>query len=210
MQALTSLLELDTSKAYLINSEWRNDMLDVILPFFSETIILVICLLVFLFFYWKNLKQNGKSLSSFYIFFFLLVISLGINNIISDIIKDIADRPRPYQALPNIYYHVWDVWYSLGEWKITLDNLNPQGGSSFLSSHASNSMTVAMVFYLYFRKSSKLIWLIFLLPFIVSWSRIYLGKHYPLDVTAGCILGAIVTYCMYKLFNKYIIPKYSK
>jgi len=35
------------------------------------------------------------------------------------------------------------------------------------------------------------------LPVVVGWSRVYLGKHYPLDVVAGWALGAVVGWLLW-------------
>jgi undecaprenyl-diphosphatase len=36
---------------------------------------------------------------------------------------------------------------------------------------------------------------------IVSYSRIYLGVHYPGDVLCGAILGALLGYGVYRLYG---------
>jgi undecaprenyl-diphosphatase len=37
----------------------------------------------------------------------------------------------------------------------------------------------------------------------VSYSRIYLGVHYPGDVAGGAILGAFIGWSVYKMFSLY-------
>jgi len=41
-------------------------------------------------------------------------------------------------------------------------------------------------------KEPKWKWVFFALAILISFSRIYLGKHYPLDVIAGGVLGWII------------------
>lgn len=76
------------------------------------------------------------------------------------------------------------------------------GKFGFFSSHASNTFGLAMfLFLLFFRQNKK--WRLMLTwALIVSFSRIYLGKHYPFDILAGAIFGSIVGYLTYKITTK--------
>ena len=60
----------------------------------------------------------------------------------------------------------------------------------FVSSHASNTFCAATILAVFLGK--KWILPMYLLASIVSFSRVYLGKHYPLDVLGGAILGMVV------------------
>lgn len=80
------------------------------------------------------------------------------------------------------------------------------GGSyGFISSHASNVFALA-VFFGSLMKSNKF-WLYFLLIWaaIVSYSRIYLGVHYPFDIICGGLFGAFMAILIFtglKFFDK--------
>jgi undecaprenyl-diphosphatase len=69
----------------------------------------------------------------------------------------------------------------------------------FVSSHATNSFNVAFLSLLFIRKRWFTI-LIVLWALTVSYSRIYLGVHYPGDVICGSMLGALIGWGMYKLY----------
>jgi len=72
----------------------------------------------------------------------------------------------------------------------------------FVSGHAANSTAIITFMLLYikriniFTKYGLIFWVL-----LVSYSRIYLGKHYPLDVVFGMVLGILMAYTIFKLFS---------
>jgi len=81
---------------------------------------------------------------------------------------------------------------------------------SFFSAHASNPMAVTTFLYLIFKKQFKFFGLLFLWPLIFAYSRIYLGLHYPLDILAGYLFGAITGCLMYKGYQLAIQKNFPK
>ncbi len=64
------------------------------------------------------------------------------------------------------------------------------GGSyGFASSHAANTFGLATFFFLIERSKFSIIMLFW--AFMVSYSRVYLGVHYPLDIIVGGFVGAV-------------------
>lgn len=112
------------------------------------------------------------------------IVTVVISDQLSGLIKDLVHRFRPSHE-PTL---------------TGLVNMpNGQGGLyGFLSSHATNSFALAMLIGLLAK--SKRIWVAFLLwAFLTSYSRIYVGVHYPFDVIAGAILGSLIGWGMYVL-----------
>jgi undecaprenyl-diphosphatase len=70
----------------------------------------------------------------------------------------------------------------------------------FVSSHAANSFNVALFSLMFIRRRwytiSILIW-----AAVIGYSRIYLGVHYPGDVICGAMLGALIGWGVYKLYE---------
>lgn len=71
----------------------------------------------------------------------------------------------------------------------------------FPSSHAANTMTVALIFCLLFRRqtTSKSPWLLLLWVAANCWSRMYLGVHYPLDILMGLAMGVGLAFPAYRV-----------
>lgn len=73
----------------------------------------------------------------------------------------------------------------------------------FVSSHATNATSVAVFVFLHLKRFSKRWGLIFIWVAIVSYSRVYLGVHYPGDITSGALLGMVIGGFVYWLSMKF-------
>jgi undecaprenyl-diphosphatase len=69
----------------------------------------------------------------------------------------------------------------------------------FVSSHAANAFGIATFLWLILRKQITWIWIMFPWAIIFSYTRIYLGVHYPFDILGGGVLGALIGLLVYKL-----------
>jgi undecaprenyl-diphosphatase len=117
------------------------------------------------------------------ILFFMAIVIL-FSDQFSVLLKENIQRLRPvYQ--PEIEHLVHNV-------------LRKGGLYGFVSSHAANSFAIFAFTTRIFR--NKTYW--FLLLFwavIFSYSRIYSGVHYPLDILGGALLGWGIGVLLYKL-----------
>lgn len=86
--------------------------------------------------------------------------------------------------------------------------LNSCGGLwGFPSNHASNHMAIALSIVLAGIFRSRLInaaWIAW--AFVVAFSQVYVGVHFPADVVAGCLFGAVVAILNYK----FILPNLKR
>lgn len=97
----------------------------------------------------------------------------------SVLIKDTVCRLRPCHALEDV----------------RMFRTHCGGQYGFVSSHAANAFAVALFFVLRYWKRMKKQWPLLLLivwALATSYSRAYLGKHYPGDLVCGAILGCII------------------
>ncbi len=93
------------------------------------------------------------------------------------VLKPLVHRPRPFAVL------------GMG----VLTGPVPQG-SSFPSGHATAAFAGAVAWIRTLAQGwrSRLVPLLY--AALVGWSRIYLGAHWPSDVLAGALLGALLGY----------------
>lgn len=78
------------------------------------------------------------------------------------------------------------------------------GRFGFVSSHAANTMSLALLFSLIWRKkwvtSLMMIWVT-----LNCYSRMYLGVHYPGDILGGLLLGTLIALSIYCLISKCVL-----
>ena len=83
---------------------------------------------------------------------------------------------------------------------VHLVNNHCGGRYGFISSHAANTFAVAgftaAIIRNRFYTAGITLWAV-----LVSYSRIYLGVHYPGDILGGAILGLVVGYLVYVIFK---------
>lgn len=132
------------------------------------------------------IKNNKIQDTMLVIVMIALVITLA-DQIASGICKPYFSRFRPTQD-PDIMYMV--------------DIVNGYRGGrfGFISSHAANTFGLTVFLSLLIKRKSLTFMLIFWAA-LNSYSRIYLGVHYPGDILFGMLEGCIIGYSMYLLYH---------
>ncbi|MCH5277786.1 MAG: phosphatase PAP2 family protein [Desulfovibrionaceae bacterium] len=179
-------LSLDIALFRVLNGRVRSATLDAVLPLFSDAWIFYACGAVFVLGYaWYCRRRYGEALARVCVLVLLLGLSAGVADVSCNLIKDQVGRHRPFQTEAGTHFFTSDR-----QWTV-IDKPSYRYGStggSFPSSHAATSMAATMVLALLFRRSRP--W-IFALPLLVAWSRLYVGKHFPVDVVAGWGVGVV-------------------
>ena len=108
------------------------------------------------------------------------------------------------------YFHARPFALNLGQ---TLIQHNAD--SSFPSDHTTFILAIALMF-LYFKTTRQTgLWLS-LLGLLAGLSRIYVGVHFPLDITASLVVAAVTSYIIFlfkttlQKLNQFIISLYFK
>lgn len=140
----------------------------------------------YLFLLFLIIKTYQKD-SVWYIIGLLLVITLA-DQLTSGVMKPFFERLRPCHD---------------PRWESVISNYSGCGGRyGFASSHAANTFGLAAYLWKVGKEQIKAFRWLFLWAAIVSYTRVYLGVHYPLDIVAGALIGMIIAWLVYWLTGK--------
>ncbi|WP_423126304.1 phosphatase PAP2 family protein [Gaoshiqia sp. Z1-71] len=171
------ITDLDQSLFFFLNGK-HSPFWDIVMTLFTRTEYWLILYVPLIWFIIK--KYRAKAL----VILILLALAIVITDQFSVLVKDTVKRFRPTHD-PAIQHLVHNV-------------LKKGGLYGFFSSHASNTFGVAAFTSLLFR-NSRYSFLIYSWALLVSYTRIYVGVHYPLDILTGMLFGILTGYFMYKL-----------
>lgn len=117
------------------------------------------------------------------IFAFILVLAVVFSDqLTSGLMKPFFERPRPCKILEGFRL---------------LDHCGSLYG--FPSSHAANSMVVTTLLAMYWRR-----WALVGIAVVIGYSRIYVGVHFPGDVIAGWLTGALIAWLLMMLYKRHL------
>ena len=145
--------------------------------------------------YW-TVKQYGKR--CWWIFLAVGIVVLCSDQLSAHVCKPLFHRLRPcYNAdLQDLIY---------------LPKGMAGGRYGFVSSHAANTFAVAAFLTPALRKNRNWMGIVlYLWAFISSYSRIYLGFHYPADILCGSLLGILIGLILWKVFQLVVVKKVWK
>lgn len=177
MGFLQNILEADKNLFLSLNA-LHSDFWDTIMLMVTrkETWIPLYAILIFYIF--RNYR--GKALPVL----FFLALTILLSDQLSGLMKDTFQRFRPVHD-PEIGPLVHNV-------------LRKGSLYGFVSSHAANSFAIfVFTSRLFKNKGYTLLILFWALWF--SYSRIYSGVHYPLDILGGAVLGGLIGYLCYTM-----------
>lgn len=157
----------------MINQDWRTPALDVLMPLVSSPTVLWTIALAALTFCVLQKKIPVRIL-------FGMALALAISDASCSLVKNSVGRVRPYQSIAGTVYLDEGQWVA----RPTTQPQTKQHGSSYPSAHAANAAAATMI--AFGAIGRKRIWVI---PLLIGYSRLYLGKHFPTDVLSGWALG---------------------
>ncbi len=179
---LSSLNHIDTQLFLFLNG-FHNSFFDVVFQFITERyswipLYIILSALVFVKFKWRG----------FILAPFIALVIISADQISVNLFKEVFLRLRPCHN-PEI--------------KDLVHTVNGCGGQyGFVSSHAANTFALAVFVGLIFKKHfSYLLHIMLVWAAVVSYSRIYVGVHYPADIICGALLGVFIALVFWKLLQ---------
>ncbi len=189
MNNLISILKkIDERLFFSINGK-HSELSDNLATLASNKLSWVPLYLVLLIFLYKKFKNKIYAILP------LVALLILTSDQLSRLIKNLVQRYRPCHNIELKNF-------------VHLVNNDCGGIYGFVSSHASNSMALSFFIIMLFGKKNKaIIVTMFIYCSLVSLSRIMLGRHYPLDIAGGWLVGIVSSIFVYFLFNNLVIKK---
>ena len=182
---METLLNFDEAVFKLING-WDLGFIDTVLVISRNKytwIPLYAALIIYMIIKWK--KKAWLP-----IMFSVITVACS-DGISSHLLKKSIERPRPCHVLEQV-----DLRVKCGS------------GYSFTSSHAASHMALA-VFWIHlfsFWRSHR--WWFLPWALVIGFAQIFVGVHYPGDILAGFLLGALVGWGVFRLYKLAFQKKY--
>ena len=169
-----------------IHQYFSNPLFDIFMPIITnkKNWTLPIIVLIFLLGFFSG--SRGKIALT------VLIISLSFTDAIcAQILKPFFERIRPSHL-------------NLEE----VNLLTSKGGKwSMPSNHAANMFSLAIVLSYFYKKYKPLL---FLLAILISFSRVYVGVHFPGDVIVGGFIGVFISSIFLILWGKIKLNEIKK
>ena len=185
---IDKIIELDKELfTYLNKNESATDFFWIFITDRKVMFIMLLSLIIYLLY--KYEKNNFK------LTLFLIIITFTSTDLIHNhFFKEVFQRPRPCYD-PQISETCRLLVKHCGEY-------------GFVSGHAANFFGIMSIIFFRLPNIKTLIKFIFFIwGLLICYSRIHVGKHYPLDVFFGAILGSIIAYMVYKFVFLFLSKK---
>lgn len=181
---LDSILQLDNRLFMLLNSDLTNGFFDWFMPFITDAKTWVP--LIFMVWLYAIIKGNKRVR--------IIALAAVITTSLADpfcarILKKNIKRSRPCAVEETETFSARML-------------TSRRGSRSFPSNHAAN--TAAFASSITFAAGIKFGWPLVLASFLVGYSRVYCGVHYPFDVLTGWLIGTVFGWFMIRVIvNRY-------
>jgi undecaprenyl-diphosphatase len=189
MSAFDTLVEFDHQLFFYINGAHRQ-WLDTIMPILSNRLTWIPLYALMLY---KVFNKFGKAA---WLVVCCTVLMIFFSDQTANVFKELVQRYRPtHHPIYGQFVH------TVGDYR---------GGTyGFFSSHAANAFALMMFILLLLKPAGKYFAAACIgYACLTSYSRIYLGVHYPSDILAGAFCGLFLGFLFYN-FTLVILNKWN-
>ncbi len=177
-------IKTDDNIFKFFNANIKNKFFDFIISCFSYfdskgINLALILMIIFVLFILRKEKKN-EFLKYVIVITVIMLLASGLNNIL----KNIFNRPRP---LPHFGEYDINLFYEF------------LYHNSFPSGHTQAAFTLATITSLIV---PKYWYILFIFAVLVGIERMYAGCHFPSDVFTGAVVGIIISYILFVIYNK--------
>lgn len=114
----------------------------------------------------------------------LMTCSLLLNTLVNNVLlKNLVARTRPYEVVDGLHRII-----------------EAQSDYSFPSGHTGSAFAAAVVVFLMGPRKIGVPVLVF--AFVIAFSRLYVGVHFPTDVLGGAVIGAVIAYLVCAVYRR--------
>ncbi|RLD45280.1 MAG: phosphatase PAP2 family protein [Bacteroidetes bacterium] len=178
------IIQIDTDVFLFLNG-LHNSFFDFIMYWVSTTVLWIPLWLYFIYLLISEYKKQAVWL----IVALLVAVSLA-DSISVHLFKNVFERLRPChnEEIASLVHIVRD---------------HCGGKYGFVSSHAANMFAIAVFMGNALKPKFKYAFVLLLLwATLISYSRIYLGVHYPADVIGGGLLGSLIAFVIWRAISR--------
>lgn len=183
MEFISTLSQFDKDFLLLLNGI-HNNYFDKFMYAFTQIFVWIPFYITVIYTLFRQRKKEALWLVA------ILIICVALSDQLSSgLIKNTVQRLRPSND-PSV------------QGLIHIVNNYRGGLYGFVSSHAANTFSFALLSALLFRKK-EYTFAVFAWAIINCYTRIYLGVHYPFDILGGMLTGIMVATICYILLRKF-------